>query len=901
MLKVTMRWALIFLILLLVVPVAMAEPSKIALYFKNADIKDVLRALADQAGVNLMIDTQVSGMITIHLSKITFTEALNVLCKNNGLTYDKENNVYHVSVPDTSVLRVEFQEGLLSVEAKETPLKKLFEEFGRKTGISVVPAANLDGRVSIMLSKVSPEDGLKAILTHTNCLDETIGSVHFIRKKSTEQMSFTVIFKNDRLTVDARDVPVPAVARAIAEKTGVSVIPDQNVSQNISVFFQDLPLADGLAALCDANNLQLSNEGPVWRISNRSGSFRIKVKDGLLTVDADNTEAVTVFNEISRQSGVNIMVARDLRGQITAHFQNVPLAQGLTAISDAQGWIVEKQPKYYYIRPNSNQNQNIKLIYDPESGSVDLDVQSAPITAILYEMARRADVNMVVLSQVNWTINNIRLRNANFDQTIEFLLKGTIFSYIKTDDGTYLIGDGLIVRPENADFAIVKVYPIRYLKADQLLNTLPPIFPRQNFVQIQEKNALVVTAPQRIHDQFVNYLQQIDIETIEDRTDLIKVKYMKAEDVLKLIPQSIPKNDIMVVKEQNALAVTGPQNLLKQVRQYIEKIDQVNPMIVFDVMVLLVSNTDGFSWSTSAGAITGVGNGNELSISPADGTLTLVKPYISTNEDGSTDSNTSDKVLGLITSLVQKGKAKILANPTITTLNGYQASFNVTTKWSYNVTTQSISNTDGKTVTTEESVKTYDSGLYITILPWVSADNQITMEIKPKISEFGDSPANSTLPSTSERSTETTVRVADKQTTIISGLRTSRKQQSVSKIPLLGDIPLLGHLFKSVDNSETQDEFVIIITPYLVYDEATKQETKSKMLDHFGPEIKQQFESSSNPDTTVTITTPEETQNSAGPAKEPVPNQNPDGIPDPVPAPVPSPLPTPANGAKPAA
>jgi type II secretory pathway component GspD/PulD (secretin) len=898
MLKLTMRWVLICLILLLVVPVVMAEPSKIALYFKNADIKDVLRALADQAGVNLMIDTQVSGMITIHLSKVTFTEALNVICKNNGLTYDKENNVYHVSVPDTSVLRVEFQEGLLSVEAKETPLKKLLEEFGRKTGVNLVPAANLDERLSIMLSKVSPEDGLKAILSHANCLDETIGSVHFIRKKSTEQMSFTVIFKNNRLTVDARDIPVPVVARAIAEKTGISVIPDQNASQNISVFFQDLPLADGLAALCDANNLQLSNEGPVWRISNRSGSFRIKVKDGLLTVDADNTEAVTVFNEISRQSGVNIMVARDLRGQITAHFQNIPLAQGLTAISDTQGWIVEKQPKYYYIRPNSNQNQNIKLVYDPESRSIDLDVQSAPVTAILYEMARRADVNMVVLSQVNWTINNIRLRNVSFDQTIEFLLKGTIFSYIKTEDGTYLIGDGLIVRPENADFAIVKVYSIRYLKADQLLNTLPPIFPRQDFVQIQEKNALVVTAPQRIHDQFVNYLQQIDIETIEDRTDLIKVKYMKAEDVLKLIPQSIPKTDIMVVKEQNALAVTGPQNLLKQVRQYIEKIDQINPMIVFDVMVLLVSDTDGFTWSTSAGAITGVGNGNELSISPEDGAITLIKPYIppttTDNNDDTTDK--TDKVLGLITSLVQKGKAKILANPTITTLNGYQASFNVTTKWSYNVTTQSISNTDGKTVTTEESVKTYDSGLYITILPWVSANNQITMEIKPKISEFGDSPANSTLPSTSERSTETTVRVANKQTTIISGLRTSRKQQSVSKIPLLGDIPLLGHLFKSVNNSDTQDEFVIIITPYLVYDEASKQEAKSKVLDHFGPEIKQQLESVSNPDTTVTITTPVENQEPAGP-KETAPNQNPGDIPKPAPAP-PS---RPESEAKPAA
>jgi hypothetical protein len=116
---------------------------------------------------------------------------------------------------------------------------------------------------------------------------------------------------------------------------------------------------------------------------------------------------------------------------------------------------------------------------------------------------------------------------------LDFLFKGTVFFYKKIDN-VYLIGDGSQIRPENKDFAATKIYPVKYIKAEQLLNSLPATIPKQNFTQMTEKNALVLTAPQSVHEQFTDYLAQVDVANIEDRTEVIKVKYLKPDPRLSL-------------------------------------------------------------------------------------------------------------------------------------------------------------------------------------------------------------------------------------------------------------------------------------------------------------------------------------------------------------------------------
>ena len=818
---------LLLLLFLIFAPATqgLATGTVFDLDFKNADIQDVFRSLASQEKVSIYVDNDVSGKVTISLNNVTFLEALTILTKNNSLKFTKTDNVYYITPLEDPVLNVQYNNGNLYLEAKRIRLATVLETVSQKSGTNLVPDPELQEKISIVVGPAPLEDAIQAILSQVNCIEETIGEVTIVRKKTTPPYSFTVNYQDGLLTIDARDIPLPVLCRAITEKTGVSIVPDQNLNLNITVFFQNLSLPDSLAVFSEPNGLIFFKEGDAWRITRKSGTYRVRFKDDQLTVDADGIDISVLAQEIARQTGINIILDREVRGMVTAHFQNLPLFQGLSIILESQGWIIEKQPNHYLIRNDTSQNKNIRVFFNPETELFNLEINSAPLNQVLNEMARKADLNLVVLSQVNWTVNNIRLKGYSFTQVLDFLFKGTIFTY-QLVDNTYIVGDGLIVRPENSSFSTVKVYPIKYMKAEQMLNSLPPVFPRANFIQIPEKNALVVTGPENIHKLFNDYLKQIDIPTIDDMTEVIKIKHLKAEDVLKLIPPSIPKNDLIVLKEANAIVVRGPQNLIHQVKSYIDKIDQVNPLIVFDVLVAQISDSKGFTWNAPQGAIK-LGDGNELYI--GGGTVQLRDP-------GEHEEDKDEKgILGALTFLLQNGDAKIIANPTITTLNGYPAKFNVSTKRNYEVQALETTNLEGE-VSTSKTVKTYESGLRISITPWVSANNQITMEVKPEISEFGDSPEGSNLPSTFERSTETTIRVNDGETIVISGLKNTRKEKTVSKVPILGHIPIIGLLFTNYSTRDVQDEFVIVIKPTLIFDQMPI--SNENLLDKFSPNMK---------------------------------------------------------------
>jgi type II secretory pathway component GspD/PulD (secretin) len=711
-----------------------ATKKLIDLDFKNADVKDVLRVLAAQNGANFLIDEEVSGTVTIHLTKVTFEDALNIVTVSNNLRYSKQNNVYQITQIDNAVLNVEYKDNTLSVEAQNAKIAQLTQVIAQKTGLNLVPDPNIKDRITIRLLHIPIENALESILLQANCITEKKGAVTFIRKRNVNQQDFMVNFQNDLLSIDAQNVPLSALTRVITEKTGVSVVPNQDVNNSISIFLQNLPLTDALTLLCNANNLQLMNSGDAWRIA-RAASL-------------------------------------------------------------------------------GPSGQNLNINYDSRNKLFDVEVQSASLTTVIGEMARKANLDLVILAQVNWTVNNIRLHKLSFEQVLEYLFKGTIYTY-KLQNNIYMIGDGMTVRPENSEFTTVKVYPIKYIKADVLLNTLPSIFSKQNFVLLTDKNALIVTAPDSVHKLFEDYLSRVDIDDNQDRTAVIKVKYLKAEDVLKYLPASISKSDLVVVKEINSITVTGPQNLINQVQQYIAKIDQVNPMIVFDVMVVLITTEKDFEWTPNYSV--NVGNGIKIGIDLGTGIY-----------------EKTDSTLIKLKLLLQNKLAKILQNPTITTLNGYPANFSVSTKRTYTI--QETSQVNGEPTTTS-TTKTVDSGVSITITPWV-ADDKITMEIKPKITEYGAIPNGQTLPETTEHATETTVRVNDNQTVILSGLKNTRQEKTVSKIPLLGDIPLIGLLFKSTSTKNVMEEFVIVITPRLVYNDQDQESVVQKFNDNASTDLK---------------------------------------------------------------
>ncbi len=163
-----------------------------------------------------------------------------------------------------------------------------------------------------------------------------------------------------------------------------------------------------------------------------------------------------------------------------------------------------------------------------------------------------------------------------------------------------------------------------------------------------------------------------------------------------------------------------------------------------------------------------------------------------------------------INALVTKGNARILSRPNITTLSGEQAVIQVGGEIPYTVV-----GVDGFATT---RFKNY--GIILQLKPVVDAENRITSAIHTEVSNISGQTVNG-LPIIATRRADTVMTLQSGATMIVGGLMDSSESKNLAKIPLLGDIPIIGEFFKYTSKSRDKRELIILITPYLVSDDDT--------------------------------------------------------------------------------
>ena len=176
-------------------------------------------------------------------------------------------------------------------------------------------------------------------------------------------------------------------------------------------------------------------------------------------------------------------------------------------------------------------------------------------------------------------------------------------------------------------------------------------------------------------------------------------------------------------------------------------------------------------------------------------------------------------VLGTLDLLQNDGVITTLAEPNLTALSGETASFLAGGEFPIPVS-QSLG-----AVTIE--YKQYGVGLAFT--PIVLADGRISLRVRPEVSQLSDAGSvklnGFTVPALTTRRAETTVELGSGQSFMIAGLLQNSNSNSIEKAPFLGDIPVLGSLFRSTKFQRDETELVIIVTPYLVKPVSTQLAT----------------------------------------------------------------------------
>jgi pilus assembly protein CpaC len=247
--------------------------------------------------------------------------------------------------------------------------------------------------------------------------------------------------------------------------------------------------------------------------------------------------------------------------------------------------------------------------------------------------------------------------------------------------------------------------------------------------------------------------------------------------------------------------------------------NQIHIRVRFAEVSRKVDNVFGIDWNSAAnfgGFAFGIASGAAISrneagaiLRPNNPTLTLPNDVLSLSHVGARTN-----INNLIDALAQDGLVTILAEPNLTAMSGETASF--LAGGEIPVPIPQSSGGGGTTL----SIEWKNYGVSLEFTPTLIGENRISLHVKPEVSQLSSVGQivldNITIPALLSRKAETTVEVASGQSFAIAGLLDNQQAQTVNKFPILGDLPVLGNLFRSSEFQNNQSELVVIITPYVV-------------------------------------------------------------------------------------
>ncbi|MBU2063358.1 MAG: secretin and TonB N-terminal domain-containing protein [Candidatus Omnitrophica bacterium] len=262
------------------------------------------------------------------------------------------------------------------------------------------------------------------------------------------------------------------------------------------------------------------------------------------------------------------------------------------------------------------------------------------------------------------------------------------------------------------------------------------------------------------------------------------------------------RGNISIDTRTNALIVTDIPEAVDSVAVAAKNLDARTPQVLIEAMMVDIKITNNDTWGSLLNAVRGSDALTQNLTNLAANQVTWGQ-----GTDPLTGVVTSKDINGVLDFLISQNRAKILANPKVLTLDNQEAKIEITEEIPY---LESVDSGSGTTT----NVKFKEAGIKLFVTPHVTSGEYISMNVKPEQSfKSGEAQGQ---PLIDGRKAETNLLVKDGETIVIGGLRQRKDTYSVDKVPFLGDIPLIGLLFKKRTKTEVETELVLFVTPHIV-------------------------------------------------------------------------------------
>lgn len=293
----------------------------------------------------------------------------------------------------------------------------------------------------------------------------------------------------------------------------------------------------------------------------------------------------------------------------------------------------------------------------------------------------------------------------------------------------------------------------------------------------------------------------------------IPTQYVQADNAKGLLPVFL-QDHVKVNREQNAVVLSGPSDVLRKFGEDIRQFDIPAAQILLEILVVEFTDADsalrdlGVRWQNA-------GRGGEW------GTLPLPppgdNPYLEERSMGEVVvrgvAELPPEFRARLEALVSERRARVRASPRVATVSGQYANFFVGIqrylRQPIEVPGARQDEWGGGTRTTNF----IDAGVRLNVSPWTGDGKEIICRIETEVSTLSALDPVTGLPEKITRTADTMVRVRDGCTVVIGGLQQDEQRRVRTKVPLLGDLPLVGSLFRSRDTVTTKTDLVVFITP----------------------------------------------------------------------------------------
>lgn len=436
------------------------------------------------------------------------------------------------------------------------------------------------------------------------------------------------------------------------------------------------------------------------------------------------------------------------------------------------------------------------------------------------------------------------------------------------------------------EVAIVK---LKYASAQELVRIIEQIITNTvsgkakssnqlvpKLVADERTNSVVISGEKRARERAVALVQRLDNEQESSgNTKVIHLRYAESKDIVQVltgVADSLKTDSkggknkakssnrdvhIQAHEDTNSLVITAQPDVMRSLESVVRQLDFRRAQINVEAIIVEVSENDGIElgvqWANADGGLIQFGNGASISgiaagveaaqdfttggttVTSESGAVT-VNPDVVTEGDFSVLGSVLGGVNGALTGFVSgdwaaliqavsaSTSSNILATPNITTLDNQEATFIVGEEVPVITGSAAGSNNSNPFQTVERK----EVGIKLKVTPQINEGDAVQLQIEQEVSGVQGGTAGAAVDVIfSKRSVTTTVMVDDGQIVVIGGLIDENVQETESKVPLFGDIPYIGHLFRSTQSSKAKRNLMIFIKPRIIRDAATMRNLSS--------------------------------------------------------------------------